>query len=670
MREKAYPKRQDLRKWLRDPGVDPKVRSAGLISGGQSLAFSRTLAAVAAVWLVAFTSILTAVAEEPDGVAIEIASVDQAAPPNLSAVINVLDATGRPISSLDRANFDATIDGQPATVEGLQSVVDSRASLSVILVVDSSGSMAGEPLAAAQTAATEFINELSPQDSVTVFAFSDEVTVAQEPATDKTSAIGALQGLAAAGNTALFEATSRAVIKTAELPSARRAIVLLSDGVDYGGRSSVTRDDSIAQARFVGVPVYTIGLGSEIDRNYLTELAQATGARFLEAPSPAGLSQLYGDIGAVLRGQYIISLQSPSLDPASPHTLELSVSLDGVTATASKGIAATAPIAQPPATPSQVDNAATEATATSGGRSKMLLFAGLLIVVVGGGSFVFRRRRPRVKRHVVEVRLKPWSGNGAVAGSMSLQDDAPLLQPDPTPVEEPGGMLVVVNGPDAGKEYLVGTSPLSIGSATWCDLKVADEDGEVGPEEARAWVHQDKLIFHRLTRLSLLATDGSTGGWLILEDGDEVSVGHLRLHFVSLAPARTEETSINEAVNDAVQQLATRATNPGITSVPSPSRLWPVDDAPEDLSDEEGLIPQSLPSQLPPTDDQFADLIGEEEPDTQITPSVLEAAGTEGPAGESDTSSSPPRHLFPVDDTYPGVGSDEEDLEPPALAMS
>ena len=45
------------------------------------------------------------------------------------------------------------------------------------------------------------------------------------------------------------------------------------------------------------------------------------------------------------------------------------------------------------------------APAATGGKGKMLLFAGLLAVVVGlGGAYLLRRRRPRVKRKVVEVR--------------------------------------------------------------------------------------------------------------------------------------------------------------------------------------------------------------------------------------------------------------------------
>jgi hypothetical protein len=106
---------------------------------------------------------------------------------------------------------------------------------------------------------------------------------------------------------------------------------------------TVSRDDSIAQARASGVPVYTIALGAEVDKGYLSELAQATGARFLEAPSPEGLSQLYADIGAVLRGQYVVSLKPPALDANVSHALEISVTSGGVTATGSRSLDAVAP---------------------------------------------------------------------------------------------------------------------------------------------------------------------------------------------------------------------------------------------------------------------------------------------------------------------------------------
>ena len=681
------------------------------------MAFKKLSIALAAVWLAAFAPGLTAGAQDGAGLAVEIASIDDSAFPTLSAVVNVLDAKGRPVAGLDTASFSASVDGKPATVSGLQTVVDSQVSLSVVLAVDSSGSMAGQPLTASQAAAAEFINGLSPQDSVAILAFSDAVTIAQEPTTDKATAIAALQRLAAVGDTALFEATSRAATKALESPSPRRVIILLGDGVDYGGKSSVTRDDSIAQARFAGVPIYTIALGAEVDKAYLSELAQATGARFLETPSPEGLSQLYADIAAVLRGQYIVALQSPEVDPATPHTLELSVGVGGVTVVASKGVGATAsaqpaqvivkglgagqevrssititadvsngaptevrflvdgqPVATvtaPPYTatldPDVMGNgdhtlrveargaagviASSETgfavpPAATGGMNETPLLAGLLAVVAAlSGVYVLRRRSPRMGRHVVQVRLRPWSNGSAVAGGLSLISDESPPPPMTEPVEQPGGKLIVVGGPGAGQEFVVGMKPISIGSAHWCDITVPDDEDCVGPEEARAWVHQDKLIFHKLMRLVLFANDEATGGWVILENGDEVTVGDVRLRFVSLAPVTSEEAVLNRAVIEAVQHFAARPSGGGASSQGFADRLWPVDDPPVEPSADAqtGAFP------LQPVDDSPA----------------------EQPSEEEDVSSQrTPAALWPVDDLPIELPGDEEDVDPPATASS
>jgi len=608
------------------------------------LAFRKLSIALAATWLVALSFSPTAGAQDRGNLTIEIASIDSTAFPNISAVVNALDAKGRPLAGLDAASFSATIDGAPVTVNALQTVVDSQVSLSVVLVVDASGSMAGQPLTAAQAAAAGFVNGLSPQDSVAILAFSDAVTVAQEPTTDKATAIDALQKLTAAGDTALFEATSRAVAKTAALPSTRRVIILLSDGVDYGGKSTVTRDDSIAQARFAGVPIYAIALGSEVDKAYLNELAQATGARFLETPSPEGLSQLYADIAAVLRGQYIVALQSPDVDSALPHTLELSINVDGVTAIASKDVAVTSSAAQPPLTVDELD-VGQEVKSASGGTSKVLLLAGLLVVMaVLTGLYISRPRTARVKRDAVEVRLRPWSNGSPLAGGLSLITDESPPVPIPEPAEEPGGKLVVIGGPSAGQEFLVGLKPISIGSADWCHVVVPHGEGCIGQEEARAWVHQDKLIFHKLMRLSLIANDEAAGAWVILEDGDEISIGDLRLRFVSMTHMTKDEVVVNEAVSEAVQRLAAHHSTEAAEQ-DTITHLWSVDDYDAEPAVDSGS--EALPLQL------------------------IDAPASELPANPEDAGMQQTvTTLRTVDEAPLDQSGDEEDLDPPAAAAS
>ncbi len=574
---------------------------------------------------------------------VDIASVDSSAFPSVSAVVNVLDANGRPIPGLDASAIQASVDGKPATIEEVQPVVDSQVALSVILAVNVSGSMGGQPLSSAQKAATDFVHGLSPQDSVSILTFSDSVNTVLEPTADKDAVAAALAGLNAGGNTALYEATSRAIAEASASPSTRRAIVLLGDGVDYGGRSNVSRDESLAQARAAAVPVYTIGLGSEIDRNYLDELATATGARFLETPSPEGLSQLYGDIAGLLRGQYVVKLASPQAAAGTTHTLELTISAGGVTAVASKDLPAVAaatprltlkglasgervnslttitaetgeavplevrflldgkPLADATAPPfaATIDPAVlkngnhslhvetrdasgssytldmTFAVGAVGGSSMSPQVIGALAAVAlcVAGLIWLRRRRPNVRRKIVQVRLRPWSNGGPAETESSLVDEEPvlLLQPEAEPVEQPLAKLVIVSGPNSGKEFPVGSTPLSVGSAEWCDIILADDGGSIGPEEARAWIHGDKMMFHKLTRLTVLATDGAIGGWLVLEHGDEVSVGPHRLRFEVLAGRTLEQAKANKAVTDAVERLNSR---------PGEGWFWPVDEPP------------------------------------------------------------------------------------------
>jgi VWFA-related protein len=618
---------------------------------------------VVTVWLLAFAC-GGAHADDNTSLRIDVASVDSSAFPELSAVVDVLDANGRPVSGLDAASFAATVDGSPARVDSLQPVIDSQVGLSVILAVDVSGSMDGRPLEAAQKAAGDFVSGLAPQDSAVVLTFGDSINIVQESTTDKAAVVAALSRLEAGGNTALFDATSKAVASAAQSPSARRAVILLSDGVDYGDKSSVSRDESLAQARASGVPIFAIGLGADVDKAYLNELAQATGAHYLETPTPEGLSQLYADIASVLRGQYVVKLTSPATDPSSSHALQLSVSVAGVIAVTTKDIPAARgdgspqvvlrglesggdiasattvtvdvagsgpfevrfsvdgkPLSVVTATPyivsidpavmkggnhslhvevkdasgrgGSLDATFTVAGGSAAGVSKMPLLATLVALIAAlGGAYLWKRRRPRVGRQVVQVRLRPWSNGGAGSSGVSAADEEPILLTPDIVEEEPLAKLIIVGGPDAGREFPVGTTPLSIGSAEWCDVAFPDEEGMIGAEEARAWVHQDKLMFHKLTRLSLLASDGVTGGWLILENGDEVAVGRHRLRFEALPSGQ----AVHSAVKQAVEQLDSDSAE-GATSVqPAPPRLRPIDSFAPDMHGEEDSEPPAAAS--------------------------------------------------------------------------
>lgn len=236
------------------------------------------------------------------------------------AIVSVLDETGRPLAALGEEQFVAFLDGEPAAVRSVQQAVDSQLAVAVVLAIDVSGSMIeGGAIDQAKLSALEFLDSLgrvalqstpAAEDSVAVLTFNHTVDLVQPFTQDRELVADAIRGLTAGGGTALYDATSESVRLAASAETGRPAIIVLSDGVDNG--SVLSREAALAAAETAGVPVYVIGLGTEIDRAYLEALADGSGGTFAETPTGEGLAALYQEVAADLRGQYVLALDAAS----------------------------------------------------------------------------------------------------------------------------------------------------------------------------------------------------------------------------------------------------------------------------------------------------------------------------------------------------------------------
>lgn len=178
----------------------------------------------------------------------------------------------------------------------------ARQPADVALVMDVSGSMAGQPIADSQAAAKGFVDRLEPgTDQVALVSFSDSATVNQVLSAYAGSVRGAIDGLSAAGSTNMADGLARA---RAELDGPRhraangKAIVLLSDG-----RPNVGGDPLVeaAAAKAAGARIFTIGLGNDVDPDLLRNVASSAGDYFF-APSSDQLAAIYQQISGLLGG--------------------------------------------------------------------------------------------------------------------------------------------------------------------------------------------------------------------------------------------------------------------------------------------------------------------------------------------------------------------------------
>ncbi|MGA2285931.1 MAG: hypothetical protein ABSG55_06655, partial [Dehalococcoidia bacterium] len=110
--------------------------------------------------LAALVAAFPAHAQSP--MTVDVTQVIASAYPDVTAIVSVRDATGAPVGGLSDSNFVASEDGNPVAVTSVQAAVDADVGLAVVLVMDTSGSMAGAPLSLAEEAAVSLVNSLLP----------------------------------------------------------------------------------------------------------------------------------------------------------------------------------------------------------------------------------------------------------------------------------------------------------------------------------------------------------------------------------------------------------------------------------------------------------------------------------------------------------------------------
>ena len=239
---------------------------------------------------------------------ITINSIDIGAYPDVRIFATVLQ-NGEPLLGLTADDFrvrEDEVDQEPLVVE------PQLPPLSVVITLDTSGSMSRR-MEETKAAAQAFVQSLGDQDSVQLVGFAREIRALTPMTTTKETVLEAIDTLVARGDTALYDATFLSVDLLTERRG-RKAVVLLSDGVDDDGTgqplSERTISDVLSHATASGVPVFVVGLGTEMDEAVLTDIAQTTGARYLNAPTAEELGAVYSQISGQLSGQYAIRYTS------------------------------------------------------------------------------------------------------------------------------------------------------------------------------------------------------------------------------------------------------------------------------------------------------------------------------------------------------------------------
>ena len=253
--------------------------------------------------------------------------------------VSVFDARGRLLLQLERDQFALFDEGESRQIDNF--VLD-ESPIFVVLLLDVSGSVK-DGIGPITEAALGFAGAFGPDDRFAAIAFSDKMVVLQDWTNNLRVLRRSIRKLRPGYRTALYDALLSTSQEKLERVKGKKAIILLTDGLDNESRSS--HEDVVGQLISSAVSVYVISrtrfVRPEIEKSErvaflnrvmndvlqeesdfveiyfrekesaMSQLAEATGGRAL---FPKGLDELKGtylQVARELKNQYVLTFRPP-----------------------------------------------------------------------------------------------------------------------------------------------------------------------------------------------------------------------------------------------------------------------------------------------------------------------------------------------------------------------
>ena len=230
---------------------------------------------------------------------------------NVVLNLTVTDKAGKYVKGLKLSDFKVYEDGVEVKPEMVASFSLHESPYAAVVLLDSSGSMEAR-FTLARSAAIRFLDGLRQEDVAAVYRFDSKVERVQEFSGGRDLAPTAY-AVRARGMTSLNDAVVEAARTLAERPEHRKAIVILSDGMDTF--SKATSEKAVETALAVGASIFAVdmsdmhiaGTTGRQGAAQLQSFAEKTGGRFVATPGGQALRDTFAGIADELGHQYTIA---------------------------------------------------------------------------------------------------------------------------------------------------------------------------------------------------------------------------------------------------------------------------------------------------------------------------------------------------------------------------
>jgi len=265
--------------------------------------------------------------------------------------VDVLVARGQElVRGLDAADFELRDEGVLQTVSEIEV---EQIPLNLILVFDTSGSVAGERMRSLIQAGQSLLDRLRPGDRVALLSFSTRVRLLASLTPSRQQIHGAFATLVGSGATSLRDAAF-AALALRESDPGRTLVLIFSDGADTSSWLRAT--DVIDAAKRTDSVVYTVALaerrpvfntsgGRVVQQTttvqeagkFLEHLTAETGGRVLFANSNHDIGAAFTETLAEFRDRYVLLYTPTGVSPTGWHRLDVRLKIKSGKVTARRG---------------------------------------------------------------------------------------------------------------------------------------------------------------------------------------------------------------------------------------------------------------------------------------------------------------------------------------------
>jgi VWFA-related protein len=246
-----------------------------------------------------------------------------------------------PVSGLGASDFRIWVDDVEVTIQPgdfiLPPAQGGPQNVSVVLVMDYSGTVQSTALAALESAVKGFIDQMALGDEAAIIKFNNTLGVSLvhefvpiDGAANNASLEAAVDSDYSGTGTPLLDALLLAVNQFVTpphtLPAGPKAIILVSDGGE--NQSDATQSEVIALANENSIPIFTIGVGDVTQpgrTQLMEELGEETGGLYYPpAPNDEHIEEAYASIAELLSNEYLLRFEDGITDCAV-HSLRVKV---------------------------------------------------------------------------------------------------------------------------------------------------------------------------------------------------------------------------------------------------------------------------------------------------------------------------------------------------------